>query len=220
MITQDRHDMRNQPLNVFLPAHDAIAVALTNVSFNLARHPDVWSRLREEILNLGEEQLTFDRLKQLAFLQCLIKETLRLFPTIGSVGRVALQDTTIPIGGGKSGTSPILIRKGDSVRTNFYALHRRKDFFGEDAERFDPERWATLDPPRWSYLPFGGGPRVCPGQQLGMAQVAYTIVRIMQTFESMENRDPVDEFAENYKVTTESKNGAKVCLTPAGERTC
>ena len=215
-ITRDRDDLRNQLLNVFLPAHDAIAVALTNVFFNLARHPKVWSRLREEVLDLGPDQLTFERFKKLTFLQFVIKETLRLFPTIGSVGRVALRDTTIPTGGGKSGTSPILIRKGDSVRTSFYALHRRKDLFGENAEQFDPERWSKSDPARWSYLPFGGGPRVCPGQQLGMAEVCFAIVRIMQTFQGIENRDPVDEFIEDYKITTQSKNGAKVCLTLVG----
>ena len=212
-VTQDRDEMRNQLLNVFLPAHDAIAVALTNVFFNLSRHLDVWSRLREEVLDLGDAPLTFERLKRLTFLQCVIKETLRLFPTIGSVGRVALRDTTIPTGGGKSGISPILIRKGDSVRTSFYALHRRKDLYGEDAERFDPGRWEKLDPPRWCYLPFGGGPRVCPGQQLGIAEVSYAIVRILQTFQGIENRDPVSGFVESYKITTESKNGAKVSLT-------
>ena len=216
-VTQDRDDMRNQLLNVFLPAHDAIAVALTNVFFNLARHPDVWSKLHKEILDLGDEPLTFERLKRLTFLQYVIKETLRLFPTIGSVGRVALRDTIIPTGGGRSGTSPILIRRGDSVRTSFYALHRRKDFFGEEAEHFDPERWGKLEPPRWSYLPFGGGPRVCPGQQLGMAEVSYAIVRILQTFRGIESRDPVYGFVENYKITTESKNGAKVSLTPTEE---
>lgn len=215
-ITQDRDEVRNQLLNVFLPAHDAIAVALTNVFFNLARHPEVWSRLREEILNLGHEQLTLERLKGLTFLQCVIKETLRLFPTVGSVGRVALRDTILPTGGGISGTSTILIRKGDSVRTSFYALHRRKAIYGENAEEFEPTRWADWDPPRWSYLPFGAGPRVCPGQQLGMAEVSYAIVRILQTFQGIENRDPVDEFVEDYKITTESKNGAKVCFTPAG----
>ena len=213
-ITKDRNKIRNQLLNVFLPAHDAIAVLLTNVFFNLARHPDVWSRLREEILDLGHDELTFERVKALTFLQYVIKETLRLFPTVGSVGRVALRDTTIPTGGGGSGTSSILVRKGDSVRTSFYALHRRKDLYGEDAELFDPKRWAKLDPPRWSYLPFGGGPRVCPGQHLGVAETSYAIVRILQTFQGIENRDPVDEFVENYKITTESKNGAKVCLIP------
>ena len=214
-IVPDRDEMRNQLLNVFVPAHDAIGVALTNVFFNLARHADVWSRLREEVLGLGDEQLTWEWLKRLTLLQSVIKETLRLFPTVGSVGRVALRDTIIPTGGGESGTSPILIRKGDSVRTSFYALHRRKDLYGENAEQFDPERWTTLDPPRWSYLPFSGGPRVCPGQQLGIADVSYAVVRILQTFQSIENRDPVHEFVENYKITTESKNGAKVSLTYA-----
>ena len=214
-ITENRDEIRNQLLNVFLPAHDAIAVALTNVFFNLARHPVVWSELRKEVLDLGDEQLTYERLKRFTLLQYVIKETLRLYPTIGSVGRVALRDSMIPTGGGESGTSPIFIRKGDSVRTSFYALHRRKDIYGENAEQFDPQRWAKLKPPNWSYLPFGGGPRVCPGQQLGIAEVSYAIVRILQTFQGIENRDPIGDFIENYKITTESKNGAKVAFTPA-----
>ena len=215
-VTQDRDDIRNQLLNVFLPAHDATAVVLTNVFFNLARHHGVWDKLRREILDIHSEQLTFERLKSLTYLQYVIKETLRLYPTVGSVGRIALRDTVLPVGGGKAGTSPFLIRKGDGLRTSFYALHRRRDIYGEDAEQFKPGRWANLHPPHWAYLPFGGGPRVCPGQQLGLAQVSYTVVRILQVFQAIEDRDPVTEFIENYKITTESKNGAKVCLIPVG----
>ena len=214
-VTQDRDDIRNQLLNVFLPAHDAIAVALTNLFFNLARHPTVWSKLREEIVDIGSGKLTFERLKSLKYLQSVIKETLRLYPTVSSVGRVALRDTVLPVGGGKAGFSPFIIRKGDGLRTSFYALHRRKDIYGEDADHFKPERWASWHPPHWAYLPFGGGPRVCPGQQLGVTQVSYTVVRFLQVFRGIENRDPVTEFVERYKITTESRNGAKVYLIPA-----
>ena len=214
-VTQNRGDIRDQLLNVFLPAHDAIAVALTNVFFNLARHPDVWGKLCQEILSIGSEKLTFERLKSLSYLQFVIKETLRLYPTVGSVGRIALRDVVLPTGGGKAGTSPFLIRKGEGLRTSFYTLHRRKDIYGKDAAQFKPERWVHLRPPHWAYLPFGGGPRTCPGQQLGLAQVSYTVVRLLQVFQDIENRDPVLEFIENYKITTESKNGAKVCLIPA-----
>lgn len=166
--TKDVKDVRSQLLNVFLPAHEATGVALTNVFFQLARHPTVYAKLRKEILDAGGDGFpwTFERLKGVRYLQHVISETFRLNPTIGTTIRVALCDTTLPIGGGKDGSSkaPIYVEKGDVVTVSLYALHRRKDVFGEDADAFRPERWETLRPPPWSYLPFGGGPRVCPGR--------------------------------------------------------
>ncbi|KAL8729372.1 MAG: hypothetical protein Q9166_004765 [cf. Caloplaca sp. 2 TL-2023] len=218
--TADMNNIRNQLLNVFLPAHEAAAVALTNVFFNLARNPHVYRKLREEILRVAEDQegeWTFERLKSLRYLHHVINETFRLNPAIGTNSRIALQDTILPTGGGPIGfsDSPIFVKKNDTVTVSFYALHRRDVVFGEDMHTFRPERWEGLRPPPWSYLTFGGGPRVCPGQNLALTEVAYTIVKILQTFKSIENRDPVIGFVEVYKITTSSRNGAKVSLSPA-----
>ncbi|KAL6721249.1 hypothetical protein ACLMJK_000351 [Lecanora helva] len=207
--------IRAQLLNVFLPAHEAAGVALTNIFFHLARNPAVYTKLREEILKAGSNSSawTFERLKGLKYLQQVISETFRLNPAIGTNARMALRDTTLPTGGG-SGDSPIFVRKGDIVTVSFYALHRRRDLFGDDADVFRPERWDTLRPVHWSYLTFGGGPRVCPGQNLALTEVSYAIVKIVEAFKAIENRDPVQEFEEVYKITTDSKNGAKVALVP------
>ena len=215
--TGDPDNIRNQLLNIFLPAHEAVGVALTNVFFNLARNPNVYTKLRQEILAAANDQApwTFERLKSLRYLQYVINETFRLNPAIGTNTRMALQDTVLPTGGGPSGTSPIFVKKRDIVTMSFYALHRRQDLFGDDVNVFRPERWETLRPVHWSYLTFGGGPRVCPGQQLALTEVGYTIVKILQTFKGIENRDPVKEFIEVYKITTTSKNGGKVTLLPA-----
>jgi len=214
--TKDRETIINELLNVFLPAHEATGVALTNIIFNVARHPYVWEKLRAETLALPADQdITFESLKSMKYLQHVINESLRLNPSIGTTSRIALQDTTLPIGGGPTGDSPIFIRKNDILSLSFYSLHRRKDLFGEDAEVFRPERWEKLRPGHWSYLPFSGGPRVCIGQQMAITQAAYTIVRLVQTFEKLENRDPVWEFQELYTLSTQSKNGAKVAFVDA-----
>lgn len=210
--TTDKGDIRNQLLNVFLPAHDATAVALTNVFFNLSRHPEVWAKLRSEILNALKEEITFENLKSLRYLQYVVNETFRLYPVTGTMARIALRDTILPTGGGAAGNSPVFVKKGTMIRTSFYALHRRKDIYGSDADRWKPERWNTLRPRHWGYLPFGGGPRVCPGQQLALTEIGYTITRILHKFQQIECRDPVWEFVEEFKITTESKNGAKVAL--------
>ena len=81
--------------------------------------------------------------------------------------------------------------------------------------RTDRNGWESLRPPPWSYLKFGGGPRVCPGQNLALTEVAYAIVKIVQAFKSIENRDPVLDFVEVYKITIDSGNGAKVSMVPA-----
>jgi hypothetical protein len=81
--------------------------------------------------------------------------------------------TTLPSGGGPDGISPILVRKGEAVGYCIYAMHRRRDLYGEDAEQFRPERWDAGDESNtvnlknigWGYLPFNGGPRVCLGRK-------------------------------------------------------
>ncbi|KAL8911653.1 MAG: hypothetical protein Q9171_003213 [Xanthocarpia ochracea] len=214
--TKDVEDVRNQLLNIFLPAHEALGVALTNIFFQLARNPTVYTKLRKEICDAGGDQApwSFERLKSLRYLQSVISETFRLNPTIGTTIRIALRDTILPTGGGSHDSrAPIYVNKGDIVTVSLYALHRRKDLFGEDADIFRPERWETLRPTQWSYMPFSGGPRVCPGQNLALTEVAYSLVRILQAFKTIENRDPVVEFVEVYKLTTDSKNGAKVAFT-------
>lgn len=98
---------------------------------------------------------------------------LRLFPSVPVNTRTALKTTTLPTGGGPDGLSPVLIRRGENVAYLIYAMHRRKDLYGDDAEEFRPERWEDQSLPlyndattsTWGYLPFNGGPRVCLGSK-------------------------------------------------------
>lgn len=137
---------------------------------------------------------------------------LRLYPSVPSNARFANRDTTIPLGGGPDGLSPVVVPKGTPVTYSTYSMHRRRDFFGEDAEEFRPERWESLRV-GWEYLPFNGGPRICIGQQFALTQAGYTIVKFVQGFESMESRD-IAEWREGWKVTLASANGTKVAMTP------
>lgn len=60
--------------------------------------------------------------------------------------RAAMVDTVLPLGGGEDGKSPLFVPKGQVVQWSLYTIHRRKDIYGEDADEFKPERWATLRP--------------------------------------------------------------------------
>lgn len=101
--------------------------------------------------------------------------------------RAAEKTTTLPVGGGPDGTAPILVRKGEGVGYCIYAMHRRKDIYGSDADQFRPERWENdaLKNIGWGYLPFNGGPRICLGQDFALLEAGFTIVRLLQTFETI-----------------------------------
>lgn len=95
-------------------------------------------------------------------------------------------------------------------------MHRRSDIYGADADEFKPERWSPDAPggplrPGWGYLPFNGGPRICVGQQYALTEAGYTIVRLLQTFDGIENKDP-EPWREELGLTLSSKNGTKVTL--------
>jgi cytochrome P450 len=118
--------------------------------------------------------------------------------------------TTIPVGGGPDGKSPVVIPKGGTVMYSTYSMHRHKDLYGEDAEEYKPERWENLRV-GWGYLPFNGGPRICVGQQFALTEAGYTIVRLLQTFEKIETRDTMP-WVENLHLTLSSGNGTQVAL--------
>lgn len=139
---------------------------------------------------------------------------LRLHPVAPTDTRVANQDTLIPVGGGRSGTSPIFIPSGASITTSWHALHRLAPCFQPDPEVFRPERWDGLKP-GWSYLPFGGGPRICPAQNWALTEVSYVLARMAQEWMGVECRDEVWEWVEKLQVTATSRNGVKVALIPA-----
>jgi len=124
--------------------------------------------------------------------------------------RMANKDTVLPFGGGPDGRSPSYVPRGRTVSYSVYAMHRDKTVYGEDADEFRPERWEHVRP-GWQYLPFHGGPRVCPGQNFALLEASYTIVRMLQTFARIESRDPLP-IVEKLDVTFRSRNGAKVAL--------
>jgi hypothetical protein len=153
-----------------------------------------------------------------------------VYPVIPLNGRVAERDTVLPTGGGPDGKSPIFLRKGTVVIHNIYAMHRSPDLWGPGASEFKPERWEKESKLPSKFVPFGGGSRNCPGrefcrlhieckdladegnaEQLALIESSYLIVRILQTYSVLENRDD-SPFREAVAVSLTPSGGVQVVL--------
>ncbi|KAF7873928.1 hypothetical protein EAF04_002600 [Stromatinia cepivora] len=203
--------LRYQLMNVFMPGRDTTSVLVANCLFHLARNPEIWTQLRAESVGLGDQPLTFEVLKSLHSFRNVLYESLRLQGPAGRAQRLALKNTILPLGGGPDGKSPVLVKQGDVVALNTWGPNHDKDIWGDDVDEFKPQRFVNKRM-GWDFTPFLGGPRICPAQQQVLTQTVYLLVRMTRKFARIENRDPVLEYVEMVRMTTESRNGVKVAL--------
>ncbi|KAL1896320.1 hypothetical protein Sste5346_004704 [Sporothrix stenoceras] len=216
--TQDRNVLRDQTLNVLLAGRDTTGCCLAWTFRLLARHRDTFNRLRNEVESvcaLGVEATPLTRaqlLRDMPYLKMVIKEVLRLYPSVPANTRDAVRDTVLPTGGGPDGQQPVLVHAGERVGYSVYAMHRRKDIYGEDADLFRPERWSEqhLQSVGWAYLPFNGGPRICLGQEFALLEVYYTVARLIQLFPDMET-----PLGDAYMPEGEERQALTLVVSPA-----
>lgn len=164
--------VRDQLVSVLLAGRDSTACMMSWTFRLLVRYPAVLAKLREEIkdvLGNNEHSVRRSHVRNMRYLDCVLKETLRLYPPVPANLRFATKATVFPRGGGPDGQGPVLIRQGQGITYSPYLMHRRTDLYGADASLFRPERWE--DPKltggiKWGFLPFNDGPRGCLGSKL------------------------------------------------------
>ena len=155
--------IRDQMLTILIAGHDTSTALLAWTFALLGQHPDVHSRLVEEVDTLDKPPL----------LDQVIKESLRLYPPIHIGNRSVIKE--IELADGK-------IPAGERMFYSIYLTHRDPRVW-ENAENFCPERHAHgRKTPPFSYIPFGGGPRSCIGAAFGLAEARLVIARLLQTF--------------------------------------
>ena len=194
--TRDRATLRDQLVSILLAGRDTTACTLTWAIYHLSQSPAIVAKLRAEILdNVGKDRTpTYEDLKNMKYLQHVLNETLRLYPVVPYNVRLALTDTTLPVGGGPRGDSPIGILAGTPIAYSTLVMQRRTDIYPPvsatfpPVDAFAPERWDAWTPKTWTYVPFNGGPRICIGQQFALTEMGFTLCRLLQRFERVENR--------------------------------
>jgi cytochrome P450 len=150
--------VRDEAMTLFLAGHETTANALTWTWYLLAQHPAVESQLHAELdAVLAGRVPTTEDVPQLRYTRMVLAESMRLYPPAWVIGRRVLNDYEI---------LPYTIPANSLLLMSPYVMHRDPRYF-PDASVFDPQRWtpeAQAERPKFSYFPFGGGPRQCIGE--------------------------------------------------------
>jgi len=151
-------------LTLFVAGHETTATALSWTWYLLCQHPEKYRQVQQEVDRVLQGRTpTYDDLAHLPYCLQVFKEAMRLYPPAYIMSRQALHEVEI---------DGYRVPKGWVVLLAPYTLHRREDSFPEpekfDPERFTPEREKQL--PRYAYLPFGAGPRICLGMYFAMME--------------------------------------------------
>jgi cytochrome P450 len=174
-------------LTFYLAGHETTAKALTWSLFLLSRAPQWAAALVEEIDRVtGGEPVRGEHIDKLVLTQQVIKESMRLYPPVPMMTRQAIADTRI---GGLD------IAKGTSVMMSIYAIQRHSKRWERphefDPTRFAPSREASI--PRYQYMPFGAGPRICIGMPFAMIESTAILATFLQraSFEWAGHEEPI-----------------------------
>jgi len=167
-----RQRMHDELVTLLLAGHETTASTLGWTFYLADKHPGVWDRLHAEATEvLGDRLPVHADLHHLRYTTMVVNEVMRLFPPVWMLSRKA--QAADEVGG-------YPVPAGAGVLICPYTLHRHRAFWDEP-DRFDPERFhpgRSVDRPRYAYIPFGAGPRVCVGSNLGMMEAVFVVALV------------------------------------------
>jgi cytochrome P450 / NADPH-cytochrome P450 reductase len=179
-------NIRFQMITFLTAGHETTSGLLTFALYLLLQHPDKLARLRAEVDHvLGNENPRYEHLAKLTYLDRVLKETLRLWPT-APVFSVHPYDQETLIGG------KYRIRNDENVLILLPMLHRDPKVWGADVERFEPDRFAPEAferLPANAWKPFGNGQRACIGRPFALQEATLVLAGILQRFD-LSQADP------------------------------
>ncbi|CAI9723443.1 cytochrome P450 4V2-like isoform X2 [Octopus vulgaris] len=202
----DKKDLREEVDTFMFEGHDTTAAGINWTLYFIAAYPDVQKKLQKEVDDFyGEsEEVTLSNLKKLTYLDCVIKEVQRLYPSVPLIGRLAAEDFKI---------GPYGIKKGSHVFVGIGPLHRDPNVY-PDPSTFDPDRFLSEDNDRhpYAFIPFSAGPRNCIGQKFAMLEEKIVLSRIIQKF-NLETTQTLEELEPTFDLVLKPFAGVRVKLS-------
>jgi cytochrome P450 len=176
----DRKLVRDMCLNLLIAGRDTTAAALQWLLYELTRNPAVDAELHEELeAALGDAAPNFDNCAGLEFAQAVVWETMRLYPSVPYGTKCARESDVLPSG--------LQVAKGDSVNWATYAMGRRPDIWGADAETWRPARWMGADGKckregQYKLPAFNGGRRLCLGMDMAFLEIKVVLATLLRRY--------------------------------------
>ncbi|RGB33516.1 cytochrome P450 [Rhizophagus diaphanus] len=187
VIKEDKmteHELKNQIMTFLAAGHETTSVAIGWALYFLSKNIEVQNTLRNELLEAFPDKdfiPTFDQINSLEFLNCVVKETLRVNPAVPMTIRTTKKDDVI---------SGYMIPRGTPIFLFMNTIHRLPSIWGSDASTFKPSRW--LDPnitsiqTNYTYIPFLTGPRSCIGNKLALNEFKVMLAILIRNFKFTE----------------------------------
>ncbi|KAJ3761819.1 cytochrome P450 [Lentinula raphanica] len=198
-------EMLAQMRTLLLAGHETSSTSLVWCILEVARHPEVQTKLREEIRaterKLNGRDFTANDFDNMPYMAAVLKESMRFHPAVYQNYRMASHDVVLPL------SKPITTTKGEMINelpvgkgTKFVlsiaAYNRNKEVFGEDADVFNPDRWFRGTEKKGptlgvvgNLLTFAGGVRTCIGWRFAMYEMQSLLVEIVNNFELSPTRE-------------------------------
>jgi len=202
--------LRDEAMTLFIAGHETTANALTWTWYLLSQHPEVEARLHEEIDNVLAGAIpTAADVARLRYTEMVFAESMRMYPPAWTMGRRVLSDYQI---------GEYVVPAESIILMSPWVMHHDPRFF-PDPFKFDPERWTTEARevrPKFSYFPFGGGPRVCIGEQFAWMEGALLIATIAQQWKM--SLSPGQRVEPKAMITLRPKYGMRMLLSERSAR--
>jgi cytochrome P450/NADPH-cytochrome P450 reductase len=178
-------NIRYQLVTFLIAGHETTSGLLSFALYELLKNPQTLARAREQVDEvLGREMPRFEHLAKLTYIDQVLKETLRIWPTAPAIALQPYEDTLL------AGKYPV--SKGETILVLLPMLHRDPKAWGDDVETFNPDRFAPeafAHVPANSWKPFGNGQRACIGRPFALQEAQLVLSMILQRFDLIE-QDP------------------------------
>ncbi|RLU18766.1 hypothetical protein DMN91_009123 [Ooceraea biroi] len=185
-IEDDKFDVElvtSQALSFFIDGYETTSITLSFVGFQLATHPEVQDKLRDEVLtvlNKYDNEITYEALREMVYMDQVINESMRLISAAGLMSKMCTEEFELK---GSDGLT-CRVQPGTDILIPTHGLHKDSRYWENpdvfDPDRFSPDRKHNIQ--KYTFLPFGEGPRMCVGQRIALLQIKASLVAVLRKY--------------------------------------
>ncbi|XP_075549779.1 cytochrome P450 4V2-like isoform X2 [Dermacentor variabilis] len=206
--TLTEEEVRNEVTSIFIGGFETTASSIAYTLFLLGNHPEVQAKVHEEIDSIFagdmERDVTIDDMKQLKYMECVVKESMRIYPPVPLIARNVDEDMQV---------GEYTVPRGAVAVAAIYFIQRHPKYY-ENPDTFLPERFLdTKEKNPFLYIPFSGGFRNCIGQRFANLEDKILLTQIMRRF-TVTSKLRMDQLQLSIEVVLKAIQGIEIKIQP------